>query len=146
LSAAIKIGGAAMAIITWNNTLSVGIKQIDEQHQLIVKLINNLNEAMKDGKGKDVLGRILKGLADYTISHFKVEEDYFDRFSYPDRLAHKKAHSEFVTKVDNFKKSLENGQLALSVQVMTFLSDWLFQHIQGVDRKYSNFFAAQGLK
>ena len=135
-----------MATIIWNNTLSVGVRQIDEQHQQLIQLINDLNSAMKSGKGKDVLAQTLKGLADYTVNHFKVEEDYFDRFSYPDRFIHKRAHSEFVAKVDGFKASLENGQLALSVQVMTFLSQWLLQHIQGADKKYSTFFAAQGLK
>jgi hemerythrin len=135
-----------MALIAWSNALSVGINEIDKQHQQLIKLINNLNQAMKDGKGKDVLAQTLKGLVDYTISHFGVEESYFDRFSYPDKLAHKKTHAEFIGKVGNFNKSLEDGQLALSVQVMTYLSDWLRQHIQGVDKNYSAFFAAHGLK
>jgi hemerythrin len=135
-----------MALISWNSMMSVGVVEIDKQHQQLIGMINDLNQAMKEGKGKDVVSRIVKGLINYTASHFKTEEQYFDRFGYPEKASHMKEHSDFVKKVTEFQQGLESGQLALSVQVMNFLSDWLQKHILGVDKKYAPFFASKGLK
>jgi hemerythrin len=135
-----------MALIAWNEGFSVGVGDIDKQHQQLIRMINDLNDAMKAGKGKEALTQIVKRLADYTVGHFGTEEKHFDHFNYPDKLNHKKAHAEFISKVSEFQQGLESGKVALSIQVMNFLSDWLKTHIQGVDKKYAPFFASHGLK
>ncbi len=61
-------------------------------------------------------------------------------------VTHKKEHDDFVAKVVNFKKGLEDGRLFLSTEITDFLKDWLVKHIQGTDQKYSSFFQEKGLK
>jgi len=135
-----------MALIQWNDSLSVNVVEIDKQHQKLVGMINDLNEAMRQGKGKDILGKIVNGLISYAGTHFKTEEKYFDQFGYPEANSHKKEHSDFVAKVSEFKDGFEKGKITLSIEVMNFLSDWLRNHIKGVDRNYGPFFNAKGLK
>jgi hemerythrin len=79
-----------MELIQWNNNLSVGIAEIDSQHQRLIKLINDLNDAMRVGKGKDVTGKIINELTNYTLTHFTKEESYFAKYAYPETDAHKK--------------------------------------------------------
>ena len=110
-----------MALIQWDGSFSVNVAEIDKQHQKLVALINNLNDAMKQGKGKEVLGKILGELFTYAGSHFATEEKYFDRFAYPAAASHKLEHSDFVKKVSEFRESFDSGQLALTIQVMNFL-------------------------
>ena len=135
-----------MALITWDDSFSVNVADIDRQHQKLISMINELNDAMKQGKGKDILGKIVNGLISYTATHFKTEENYFERFGYPDANQHKKEHIAFVQKVSDFKNGFEKGKLSLSIEVMNFLSDWLQNHIKGTDKKYSQFFNGKGLK
>ena len=135
-----------MALINWNDSFSVNVAKIDQQHQKLVSMINELNDAMKQGKGKDVLGKIINGLISYTANHFKTEEMYFEQFGYSETDSHKKEHSVFVQKVSEFKDGFEKGKLSLSIEVMNFLSDWLQNHIKGTDKKYSQFFNEKGLK
>jgi hemerythrin len=135
-----------MAIIQWNDTFSVKVAEIDQQHQKLVSMINELNDAMKQGKGKDVLSKIINGLVSYTVTHFNTEEKYFDRFGYPETDSHKKEHVAFVKKVSEFKDGFEKGKTSLSIEVMNFLSDWLKNHIKVTDKKYSQFFNEKGLK
>lgn len=135
-----------MALIQWDSSLSVNIGEIDRQHQQLVKMINDLNDAMRQGKGKEILGKILNGLIGYTGSHFKTEETYFDQFGYPDTDTHKKEHAAFVQKVADFKEKYNAGTLGLSLDLMDFLSNWLTRHIKSVDKKYSAFFIEKGLK
>lgn len=135
-----------MALITWNDSLSVHVSEIDKQHEKLVEMINNLHDAMKDGKGNDALGSLMNGLINYAGSHFKTEENYFTRFNYPDAENHKKAHADFVAKVLDFKSRFDSNKVGLSIEVMTFLSKWLQGHIKGEDKKYGPLFNANGLK
>ncbi len=134
-----------MALINWNDSLSVNVKEIDLQHKKLVDMINELNEAMRIGKGKEALGKIINGLISYTATHFKNEEQYFEKLRYPDAANHKKEHIAFVKKVTDFKDGFEKNNLAVTMEVMSFLSDWLKNHIKGTDKKYSKFFNEKGL-
>jgi hemerythrin len=135
-----------MAVMQWNANLSVGVAVIDNQHQRLLAQINELSEAMKQGKGKEVLGKILTNLISYTVTHFQAEEKYFDLFRYPETSIHKREHVAFVKKVSDFKEGFEKGKLSVTIELMDFLSDWLKDHIQGTDKKYTQFFNAKGLK
>lgn len=135
-----------MALINWDDSFSVNVNQIDMQHKNLVKMINELNEAMKQGKGKDIMARIINDMMRYASTHFKLEEDYFDKFRYPDAENHKKEHAVFVEKVTNFKEGFDEGKIFLSISVLDYLSDWLQGHIKGTDKKYSQFFNMKGLK
>jgi hemerythrin len=135
-----------MAFVNWDDSFSVSVTEIDRQHQKLVSMINELDGAMRQGKGKDFLGKIINDLIDYTATHFKTEEKYFDQFGYPETDSHKKEHTAFVQKVSDFKDGFEKEQLTLSIGVINFLSDWLQNHIKGTDKNYSQFFNEKGLK
>jgi hemerythrin len=134
-----------MAIIQWNDTLSVKVREIDSQHQRLVKLINDLDDAMRVGKGREVMGKIVSELASYTRVHFSTEEKYFDKFGYPEAPGHRAEHQKFIEEVARFKGDFDSGRIGLTIKVMNFLSDWLTKHIQGTDKKYAPFFNEKGL-
>ena len=135
-----------MALFKWDHSYSVNVIEIDLQHQKLVSMINELNDAMKQGKGKDILGKIVNGLITYTKTHFKTEEKYFDRFGYSGTNSHKHAHIAFIKKVSEFKENFENGNRFITIEVVNFLINWLQEHIKGADKKYSQFFNEKGLK
>ncbi len=134
-----------MALMNWDNTLSVSVNEIDGQHQKLVKLINDLHDAMLKRRTKEILDDILVGLMDYTKTHFSTEEKYFDQFSYLGSSGHKQEHKQFVEKVLDFKKGFDEGNMMLSMDVMNFLKDWLVTHIKATDKKYSKLFNENGL-
>ncbi len=135
-----------MAIIQWSSSLSVGINEIDKQHERLVKLINDLNEAMRIGKGKEILSKIINELTTYALTHFSTEEKYFDKFQYLETKPHKGEHQAFVQKVSTFKKDFEEGRVGLTIPIMNFLSDWLQNHIMISDKKYAPFLIEKGVK
>ena len=85
-----------MALIKWNEKYSVNVNEFDYQHKKLVDLINELHDSMKQGKTKEVLGGILDELVKYTETHFKTEEEYFDKHSYVNSMSHKREHKEFT--------------------------------------------------
>jgi len=108
-------------------------------------MINELHCAMKMKMGAKQAGGILTRLADYTVYHFKNEETLFEKYQYPDRDAHKQYHDKLVAQVLEFKKELEEGRAALSMELMQFLTDWLRDHILETDTAYVPFFKENGI-
>ncbi len=135
-----------MALIKWDNSFIVNVGVIDNQHQRLVSMVNDLHEAMEAGKGQDALGEIVDGLVHYTRTHFVTEEKYFDQFGYPEAAPHIREHDVFTEKISEFQTGMQEGKLGLSIQVMYFLRDWLKDHIKESDMKYSRFFNEKGLR
>lgn len=135
-----------MAFINWTNDYNTGFTKIDSQHMKLVALINDLQEAMKAGKAKDVMARIIKELADYTITHFSIEEKFMAQNKYISFVPHKKSHDDFVDKIKDFQKKVENGQSSVSIDMLNFLRDWLLKHILVSDKQYVPFFTEKGFK
>ena len=133
-----------MPLITWDNRFALNVGEIDRQHQKLVSLINDLDAAMQQGKGKDAVGRILDGLVSYTQFHFGSEEQLLEQHGYPAVATHKTEHMAFVKKLSDFKAGYAKGQLGLSIGVMTFLSTWLKDHIMGTDRAYASHLTGNG--
>lgn len=133
-----------MALIEWKDSMSVNVYKIDLQHKQLINIINELNQAMSSRSGNQAIGEIIKKLISYSMLHFRTEEELFDRYGYPQKALHKKEHAAFTAKVNDFKNKFNNGSIALTIEVMVFLSDWLQTHIRVSDQKYSPFFTSKG--
>lgn len=133
-----------MAIVEWNNSYSVGIEKFDSQHKKLFQLLDMIFEAMKAGKGKSVIGPVLDELQDYTVTHFVEEEVLMKKYNYQDIEAHIFEHKAFVDKVKKTNEKYQSGKMVLTIEISSFLKDWLVNHIQGVDQKYTDFFHKKG--
>jgi len=135
-----------MAFLNWNDNLNIGILQIDAQHKNLVNMLNQLYEAMSSGKGKEVVGKIVKEMTAYTVTHFGTEERLMQQHGYPEFTQHKKEHELFVKKVQEFNSEIQKGNLIITSNVAIFLKEWLIKHIQGTDKKYGPFLKEKGVK
>ena len=136
-----------MALITWDDGLSVNVAEIDGQHQKLVGMLNDLHAAMKKGEGRRIIDSIVNGLVDYSVTHFATEEKYFKLYNYHGAHAHTREHLDFIAQVSEFKRAAAaRGGQGLSIEVMQFLKDWLLKHIKGSDKDYSGFFNQHGLR
>lgn len=133
-------------LIKWNDNYSVKVDRFDEEHKKLIKIINKLNSAMLEGRGKKILTEIVEELIEYTATHFKNEEDYFKKYNYPEYQEHKKIHDNLIEKVLKIQEKIEEGNETISIEVIDFLKDWLIKHIMGIDKKYSNFFKSKNIK
>jgi hemerythrin len=134
-----------MAYINWSDDLSVSVFTIDNQHKKLVGLINEFYESIKNGSSKDNVSKLIKGMKNYTHEHFGFEEKYMRQCNYPDYENHKKEHELFISKVEDLETKLNSGKIVLSFEVTSFLKDWLKNHIQVEDKKYSSLFTQKGL-
>lgn len=134
-----------MPLFNWSDKYSVGVFMYDTQHKRLVELINELHDAMRASKARDVLGDILKGLLDYTKMHFVDEERQMATFNYPGLTAHRIEHEKLVAKVVELKAKFDGGDNTITIEVMNFLKDWLINHILVTDKKYGAYFNERGI-
>jgi hemerythrin len=135
-----------MALVTWNEALSVNIKSIDDQHIKLIQMLNEFYDNITNRSNIENISKLLISLKKYTQEHFSLEENYMKQYHYPLFNAHKREHDFFLAKVEGIEENLKNGKLVLSLDVTSFLFDWLKNHIKGTDKKYSDFFIENGIR
>ncbi len=135
-----------MAIFSWNEKYSVNIREIDEQHMKLIGMVNRLDEAMLQGKGKAALGEILAALIQYARTHFSTEERLMRANGYPEYEEHKRKHDLMTEKVAHLYRDFQDGKATITFEVMKFLKDWVDKHILGTDRQYAPFLNGKGIE
>jgi len=130
----------------WMEKMSVNSKEIDDQHKVLVGLLNEMYQAFMDREHNEKVGIIISRMADYTQYHFETEEKYFAAFGYEDSEKHIAEHRLFKEKVDEFILKYKKHHSALTYDVMNFLRNWLNTHILDTDRKYMDCFGMNGVK
>ena len=136
-----------MKEITWNNMYSVGIKNIDEQHQQLFKYLNKLNESLNSGeRKKSIASEIINDLVLYTFYHFREEERIMEQYAYPACEEHKQKHDELTKKVLTYQGKLNAGKKFICIlELADFLSEWILKHILEMDKNYSQYLTGKGL-
>ena len=71
-----------MALVEWNETLNIGVPEIDYQHRNLVSMLNALAKAIEEGTTDTVLREILDELNAYILTHFAAEERIMERIGY----------------------------------------------------------------
>jgi len=126
-----------MGKIEWNSDLETGVDLMDDQHQSIVKIYNDLNAALMKGKAHKMMAEILGALIEYTQTHFQDEEKMMEAAGYRDLNQHINEHQQLIMKLQRFKKKLDMDQERISKPVMKLLEFWLKHHIQGSDSDFA---------
>jgi hemerythrin-like metal-binding protein len=134
-----------MPLFNWKPEYSVNNKIIDEQHIKLIDTINIFHDAMKSGKGNDVLENVFNNLSEYVNIHFSTEEKLMKDYDFPYYKEHGLEHEKCRKKIAEFKNQYEKGEIALSVELAIFLFDWVHEHLLNMDKKYSRFLNDKGV-
>jgi hemerythrin len=131
------------SFFVWSEEYSVHFKIIDEQHQGLVQMTNNLLKGCKEGgTAKDLaFMETVRNAVEYAQVHFYTEEKYMKQTSYPELEQHKKEHASFVSIVQETVAAFEQGR-ANPLDLAIFLKEWLLSHIAVSDKKYAPYLTA----
>lgn len=126
-----------MEIIEWTESLSVGIAKVDEQHKMLFRMMEELDQAIRNNEESDVVEDVLTNLFNYAQSHFSLEEELFRKYKYPETALHELEHQRFIAKAFAFKERLSTRRPGLAIELLNFLSGWVHNHIELTDKRYS---------
>ena len=131
--------------IEWSNEFSVGILEIDEQHKVLIGILNELSEAIDAIRGTEVRTQIIDRLIEYTRIHFIVEESLMRILEYPKYEEHKHQHEQLLSQIGEFLAKINNENMS-TYELLFFLRSWLLNHILKSDKAYEKHFLNMGVK
>ena len=124
-----------MDLVTWSKNYETGHPVVDGQHRNLFKLINNLNLDLSDKESNQAFSDAIEILSAYVGTHFNTEEDLMKSISYPDFENHRQEHNILKEQSEKLIKLFRLGKVDLTATISKFLSDWLKNHIQEIDKK-----------
>ncbi len=134
-----------MTLLKWDEKYSVNVREIDTQHKHWINILNDLDDSIKDKKGRLAVGAALDSLVDFARVHFNTEEELMKSTAYPFYSGHKKIHEDITRELDLLKMRYSSGEELLGPEVMSFLMSWLDQHLLTTDKNYSLHLNANGV-
>ena len=134
-----------MSKIEWDDSLSIGVDQIDDQHQMLIQKLKDLSDAFSHGHEHSKILKTLDFMIDYTDFHFTDEEKLMARHEYPGLEEQKAQHQEFKDTLNNILDDYqdEGPTQGLADSINVFLLNWLINHIKGVDLKLGQFLSSK---
>jgi hemerythrin len=119
--------------IQWTSELSVGIPELDLQHQRLYALANRLHDAMRAGD-RQALPGIVTCLHEFAEAHFSCEERWMADLRYPGLREHRVAHASFAADLSSIERALVGGiRPSTMIDLAHFLGGWMREHVRAAD-------------
>ncbi len=136
-----------MEFAQWSPEYETGFPLIDQQHQQMFELVNQLQEAIVRETHPVTIKQLLQELLQDTMEHFTLEENLMREHDYPSYQEHKQIHDRLTRKIRKVLHAIETNEdtQVVNTELSHFLHQWLVHHIQGQDQKMIQFFRSKNL-
>lgn len=130
--------------IKWDSSYNTGVEDIDEQHRILVNTINEASTRLDLDSSLESLEAITKDLLSYALYHFETEEELmaehnYKAYSQEEYDTHMKQHRAFSAQVVAVRESIKEGKPIAKEELISFLTNWLINHINKTDKKLGAF-------
>jgi hemerythrin len=124
-----------MPTIQWDESMATGIDTVDAQHKQLIAWLNDLLNAISQGRARSEIQGLLDRLGTYAATHFGHEEECMVRYKCPVAEQNLRAHNDFVVTFTALRDEFDrDGASAhLVVKVENELLRWLATHIKRTD-------------
>jgi hemerythrin len=125
----------------WQDSFDTGVQEIDEQHRILVNTINEAGVTLSENSNMEVLEQITNDLLSYALYHFETEEELMQEYEYTqtDADEHLAQHRSFSATVVDVKDGIRGGKPISKEDLLSFLQNWLANHILNTDKKFGAF-------
>ncbi len=125
--------------IVWRDEYSIGVSDIDLQHQRLLFLLNKLNTLISQGRieRSRILLDLLDGFNEYASYHFKAEEQLMQEHLPADEALsqHLAAHRAYWSNIPILTDRYKNGDPVAALELVDYLNNWWVDHILATDQK-----------
>lgn len=136
--------GAALRRINWDASFSVGVYELDSQHERIVRLINALVDGSDTTVRSESVSDALDRLTKYAAEHFRCEERMLEECGYPALEQQRAEHRRFRREITTLCLRVTAHDDAAPYELLAFLVHWWERHILVDDMAYKQFLADHG--
>lgn len=131
--------------VHWEESYSVGIRLVDHQHKKLFNLVNRLYDLEDNVNIKEQIREILYAFRDYTIVHFKDEEDYMQEIGYPELNNQKQLHKDIVESLSQIMQTPASLSI-IKTKMRIVAKRVLIEHIVIEDKKIGVYVREHNIK
>lgn len=130
-----------MHSIPWDNALQLDIQDMDDEHRILVQLMNQLIADMRaPNPNEKAIVAMARDIGLFTARHFLHEEHSMAAHHYPGYGSHKREHDRLLVQLDSVSDGLDrDGMAAVDDGLLEFLHGWVVSHIVSQDKAYATF-------
>ena len=124
-----------MALIEWKEEFSVGVPDVDHEHQKLISLINDLHDVMSrensDVTVMDFLGEIYA----HVSAHFALEEKIMRDRKYDQYAEHKAEHEVLLDTLRDIMDDYEESAYFSDEAFANAVEKWFTDHFRTRDAR-----------
>ena len=133
-----------MALIVWDDSMSIGVSEIDAQHKRLFVLANDVAATLERGFDKEAVQKDLGILCNYAVEHFATEEALMDMDAYAGYDIHLSEHMQCTSKALDFLEAFSADKDVDMAEFLEFVTFWIRDHILNVDQGLGAFLRGRG--
>lgn len=131
--------------VRWSDSYRVHIKQLDTEHQELIRLLDKLHRTVAEGKAPEDILAAFRAFLEHCQSHFASEEKLLEDNSYPGLEKQRAEHQKMLQKAKRVEEQVRHETLRLDQPLLNQMRDVFLSHIVGQDSAYSEFLTFKGV-
>jgi hemerythrin-like metal-binding protein len=118
---------------------------MDDQHGILLDTLNALRQQLARGNGSARLIEQMARLIEFTDMHFGCEESLLRRYGFPGLEQHHAAHQRLMKEIRQTVSRADRGDDAELHRTLGFVRGKYMEHVEGLDREYSQWLNDRGV-
>jgi hemerythrin len=124
-----------MSLIEWKKEFSVGVAEVDHEHQELITLINELHDVIQANGGRNQVLESLGEIFAQISSHFALEEKMMRESRYPALAEHKEDHETLLDELRDIMDDVEDDGSYDESRLADDLERWFTVHFKTHDAR-----------
>jgi hemerythrin-like metal-binding protein len=124
-----------MSLIDWRDEFKLGIPSVDQEHEELIGLINELHQGHLDNESRVTVQKFLGELYARIALHFALEEKIMSTRGYDQYRQHKNDHERLLDEIIEFLDAYENDKSFDDNEFGNFLESWFVDHFKKQDAR-----------
>jgi hemerythrin len=124
-----------MSLIKWKEEFSVGVVEVDYEHQELIDLINEVHLSVREGVTRQQVVAGLGEIYAQIAAHFALEEKVMRDMRYPAFPEHKTDHEALLDDLRDIMDEVEDDGEFDEARLATDLDRWFGEHFRTHDAK-----------
>jgi hemerythrin-like metal-binding protein len=125
-----------MASLLWNNSCTIGVQAIDDQHGILLDALNELRLALLHGAENQTVRPMLARVSRLMKLHVESEDRLLTLHNFPGLAAHRAEHQKLLGRLAQFDARYEHRHIGSVYELVEYLRKWFTTHTGVAGQKY----------
>ncbi len=130
---------------SWCDEYNINVAQLDVQHKMLLRLVDNIHDAVEARVDKMDLKDLLVELVEFSRMHFSMEEQLMKKYDSPDLEKHQNEHGKLLQHLNELVTVVANGTHPAIYSDYDISADWALIHIAEQDNSLGIFLNSKGV-